>query len=152
VAIPRHAPAQLHPRRGNRLVSLLQRSESRTVRLCPCSHSPLRPAKLTLPFSPPGSSAHNRYFQLKEMDKNSKDSYVESHKGAYASFGAVALALGLVPVVGTFFSFSNAVGAALYAADLEKQERAGKSGPLAPGKEGTPVKAVEVAMGRKDEL
>ena len=36
--------------------------------------------------------------------------------------GLVAVLLELVPVAGLFFSFTNMVGAALWAADLEKAE------------------------------
>ena len=38
------------------------------------------------------------------------------------SMGLVAVLLELVPVAGLFFSFTNMVGAALYAADLERVE------------------------------
>ena len=38
------------------------------------------------------------------------------------SFGIAAMLLELVPVAGIFFAFSNTVGAALWAADLEKGE------------------------------
>jgi hypothetical protein len=36
------------------------------------------------------------------------------------SFGVPAVLLELVPIAGIFFSFTNTVGAALWAADLEK--------------------------------
>lgn len=36
------------------------------------------------------------------------------------SFGVPAILLELVPIAGIFFSFTNTVGAALWAADLEK--------------------------------
>lgn len=36
------------------------------------------------------------------------------------SFGVPAVLLELVPVAGLFFSFTNTVGAALWAADLER--------------------------------
>ena len=39
-----------------------------------------------------------------------------------SSFGAAALALNLIPVVGLAFSFTTTVGAALWAADLEKKD------------------------------
>ena len=36
------------------------------------------------------------------------------------SFGVAAVLLELVPVAGIFFAFTNTVGAALWAADMEK--------------------------------
>lgn len=43
------------------------------------------------------------------------------------SFGIAANLLELIPVVGIFFAFTNQVGAALWAADLEKgQETVGE--------------------------
>ena len=43
------------------------------------------------------------------------------------SFGVMATVLEFIPVVGIFFAFTNAVGAALWAADMELKERAEKS-------------------------
>ncbi|KAM0751609.1 hypothetical protein T439DRAFT_324796 [Meredithblackwellia eburnea MCA 4105] len=91
-----------------------------------------------------GPAYHGRYFALKGMSKQERNTFVQQRRGAYTSFGAVSLALGLVPVIGTVFSFSSAAGAALWAADLEK------------GARGTPssagAKETQVAMGRSDEL
>jgi len=69
-----------------------------------------------------GPNAHSRYFQLKQMRKQQKDQFIEERSGAYTSFGVVATLLEMVPVVGLFFSFTNTVGAALWAADLEQKE------------------------------
>jgi hypothetical protein len=38
------------------------------------------------------------------------------------SFGVPAVLLELVPIAGIFFSFTNTVGAALWAADMEQQK------------------------------
>ena len=62
--------------------------------------------------------------------------------------GAVSVALGLVPVVGTLFGFTSAVGAALYACDLEKNNN---SQGGAQGEAGG-ADQIEVGMGSKDEL
>ncbi|GAA5882278.1 hypothetical protein JCM1840_005435 [Sporobolomyces johnsonii] len=70
-----------------------------------------------------GPAAHARYFQLKQLDKSARKSFVEQRRGAYTAFGATALALGLIPVFGTLSTFTSAAGAALWAADLEKEER-----------------------------
>jgi len=74
-----------------------------------------------------GPTAHARYFQLKQMKKAEKERFIEERKAAYASFGVPAVLLELVPVAGIFFSFTNTVGAALWAADMEQQ--AGRGDP-----------------------
>lgn len=83
-----------------------------------------------------GPTAHARYFQLKQMKKQEKERFIEQRKAAYArsvcpfknnkspltsdSFGVPAVLLELVPIAGIFFSFTNTVGAALWAADMEQ--------------------------------
>ena len=42
-------------------------------------------------------------------------------------FGIAAVLLELVPVVGILFAFTNTVGAALWAADLERKEETHKA-------------------------
>jgi len=74
-----------------------------------------------------GPNAHSRYFQLKQMRTKEQDQWVEKMRGAYTSFGVVATLLEMVPVAGLFFAFTNTVGAALWAADLEQK------GTTAPG-------------------
>jgi len=68
-----------------------------------------------------GPAAHARYFQLKGMSKNQRDQWVHDRKAEYTAFGIPAMLLEMIPFVGIFFSFTNTVGAALWAADLEKQ-------------------------------
>ena len=68
-----------------------------------------------------GPNAHARYFQLKGMNKERKEKYIEERRGAYTSFGTVATLLEMVPIAGIFFAFTNVTGAALWAADLESQ-------------------------------
>lgn len=41
----------------------------------------------------------------------------------YFSFGVPATVLEMIPFVGIFFAFTNTVGAALWAADLEQEQR-----------------------------
>lgn len=67
-----------------------------------------------------GPNAHARYFQLKGFSASQKEQYIEERKAAYTSFGVPAVLLEMVPFVGIFFAFTNQVGAALWAADLEK--------------------------------
>ncbi|KAH7067069.1 hypothetical protein FB567DRAFT_574207 [Paraphoma chrysanthemicola] len=74
-----------------------------------------------------GPTAHARYFQLKQMKKQEKDQFIEKRKAAYASFGVPAVLLELVPIAGIFFAFTNTVGAALWAADMETDQRSGGS-------------------------
>ncbi|OQN96604.1 hypothetical protein B0A48_17034 [Cryoendolithus antarcticus] len=68
-----------------------------------------------------GPQAHNRYYQLKGMDKTQREQAVEKRKAAYASFGIVAVLLEMIPIAGIFFAYTNTVGAALWAADLEQK-------------------------------
>ncbi|CBX94924.1 hypothetical protein IAQ61_008366 [Plenodomus lingam] len=75
-----------------------------------------------------GPTAHARYFQLKQMKKPEKERFIEERKAAYASFGIPAVLLELVPVAGIFFSFTNTVGAALWAADMEQGRSGGSQG------------------------
>lgn len=68
-----------------------------------------------------GPDRHERYYQLKEWNANQREKHVEELKGAYTGFGIAATLLELVPVASILFSFTNTVGAALWAADLEKK-------------------------------
>lgn len=76
-----------------------------------------------------GPSAHARYFQLKGMNQAQRDRWVEERQGPYTLFGIPAVLLETIPVAGILFAFTNACGAALWAADLEKSN----SGSTAPG-------------------
>ncbi|KAI9808798.1 MAG: hypothetical protein M1825_003951 [Sarcosagium campestre] len=69
-----------------------------------------------------GPAAHARYFQLKAFNQSQKTEYVHDRKAAYTSFGLVANALELIPVASIFFAFTNTVGAALWAADIEREK------------------------------
>ncbi|KAF2176987.1 hypothetical protein K469DRAFT_721076 [Zopfia rhizophila CBS 207.26] len=71
-----------------------------------------------------GPTAHARYYQLKQMGKRERDEFVERRKAAYTSFGVPAILLEMVPIAGIFFAFTNTVGAALWAADIEQQQSA----------------------------
>ncbi|KAF8078177.1 hypothetical protein FPV67DRAFT_1402800 [Lyophyllum atratum] len=67
-----------------------------------------------------GPSFHDRYFYLKGFDEPTRQSFVEKRRGAYTAFGATALALNVLPLVGLVFTFTSTVGAALWASELEK--------------------------------
>ncbi|KAK8148710.1 hypothetical protein G3M48_009386 [Beauveria asiatica] len=66
-----------------------------------------------------GRSVHERYFQLKRWSDAQKSKWVNTHVGAYTSFGLVATALEMIPIASMLFTYTNTVGAALWAADLE---------------------------------
>lgn len=68
-----------------------------------------------------GPLSHARYFQLKGMTEKQRDKWVDERTGEYTSFGIPAVLLELIPVASIFFAFTNTVGAALWAADLEQK-------------------------------
>ncbi|PLB45727.1 hypothetical protein P170DRAFT_389841 [Aspergillus steynii IBT 23096] len=70
-----------------------------------------------------GPRAHARYFQLKGWDEKRAKEWVRGHRPGYTGFGVAAVALEMVPFLSLAFAFSNTVGAALWAADLESEER-----------------------------
>jgi len=87
-----------------------------------------------------GPASHARYFQLKQWNASQKEKHIDQYKAAYTryslssvekaldleylltlfSFGVAAVLLELVPVASILFAFTNTVGAALWAADMEK--------------------------------
>jgi len=86
-----------------------------------------------------GPGFHARYFSLKQWNKKQQDEFVHNNHGAYTAFGAVALALQLVPVVGLLFTLTSTCGAALWAADLESKNRGGPSSDASTGKDAARV-------------
>ncbi|KAI8627075.1 hypothetical protein F5Y19DRAFT_444281 [Xylariaceae sp. FL1651] len=68
-----------------------------------------------------GNSAHGRYFQLKGWSASQQRDWLNKHTGPYVTFGTIATLLEMVPVVSIFFAFTNTVGAALWAADIEQK-------------------------------
>ncbi|GAB1312139.1 Outer spore wall protein RRT8 [Madurella fahalii] len=69
-----------------------------------------------------GNAAHDRYFQLKEWSSSRTSKWLSDHKGPYTAFGTVATLLEMIPLASIVFSFTNTVGAALWAADIEAKE------------------------------
>ncbi len=45
------------------------------------------------------------------------------HRWAFRSFGAVAYGLGFVPLISWLLNFVTTIGAALWAADIERSQR-----------------------------
>ncbi|KAE8390255.1 hypothetical protein BDV23DRAFT_88606 [Aspergillus alliaceus] len=70
-----------------------------------------------------GPVAHTRYFQLKGWSEKEKDAWVEKNRGAYTGLGMASFVLEMIPFASIGFAFTNTVGAALWAADLEKARR-----------------------------
>ncbi|OTB12866.1 hypothetical protein K445DRAFT_320688 [Daldinia sp. EC12] len=68
-----------------------------------------------------GNSVHGRYFQLKGWTPSQERDWLERHAGPYATFGTIATLLEMIPVASMFFAFTNTVGAALWAADIEQR-------------------------------
>ena len=65
---------------------------------------------------------HLLYFEFKHLSYEEQRAFIEKHKIQYSSFGMQALLLEMMPVIGSVFVFTNAVGAALFAAHLEDEE------------------------------
>ncbi|KAH7489160.1 hypothetical protein KRP22_011444 [Phytophthora ramorum] len=66
---------------------------------------------------------HLLYFEFKNFSYSQQKAFVKEHKAQYSSFGMQALLMEMIPGVGSLFVFTNAVGAALFAAHLEEEER-----------------------------
>ncbi|KAL2121939.1 hypothetical protein VTJ04DRAFT_2394 [Mycothermus thermophilus] len=69
-----------------------------------------------------GEVIHDRYFQLKGWPSSKRHDWLKNHRAPYTGFGTVATLLEMVPLASVLFSFTNTVGAALWAADLEAKE------------------------------
>jgi hypothetical protein len=87
-----------------------------------------------------GPVAHLRYFDLKGWDERKREEWVRRNHGGYlgydspspcfcavvmglltgSRFGMAAFLFEMIPFASLAFSFTNAVGAALWAADMEK--------------------------------
>ncbi|KAG0267237.1 hypothetical protein BG011_007646 [Mortierella polycephala] len=67
---------------------------------------------------------HRRYFDLKDMTVKEREAWIQARSGQYLMFSVVAQALELAPVVGIVFGFTNIIGAALWAVDLERRQDA----------------------------
>ncbi|KAI1316120.1 hypothetical protein EDD11_010434 [Mortierella claussenii] len=65
---------------------------------------------------------HRRYFDLKEMTVDQRKDWVKARETDYKMFAFVSQALELIPVLGIFFGFTNSIGAALWASDLERDQ------------------------------
>ncbi|ODV63531.1 uncharacterized protein ASCRUDRAFT_21208, partial [Ascoidea rubescens DSM 1968] len=66
-----------------------------------------------------GRTLHQRYYDLKDFDERQIKTFYRARSSEYSSFGFVALTLETIPIIGMFFTFTDVVGASLWAADLE---------------------------------
>ncbi|CAN6641431.1 hypothetical protein TRVA0_018S02322 [Trichomonascus vanleenenianus] len=81
-----------------------------------------------------GKRLHGRYFELKQMDSKELDAYVKDRRGQYWGFGIIAGMLENVPFMGFAFTFTNVVGAALWAAAVERKSQANATSLRAAGR------------------
>ncbi|TAQ86174.1 hypothetical protein B7494_g5505 [Chlorociboria aeruginascens] len=68
-----------------------------------------------------GNSVHTR---LKNWSNSQREAWLKKNTAPYTAFGVVATFLELVPVASILFSFTNTVGAALWASDIESSNTA----------------------------
>ncbi|KAJ3154131.1 hypothetical protein HK101_001686 [Irineochytrium annulatum] len=66
-----------------------------------------------------GCSFHLGYLTMKGLRFKEIVEHVRARRASYAGFGSVALALELIPMFDCLFVFTNVIGAALWAADME---------------------------------
>lgn len=69
-----------------------------------------------------GNTVHSRYFQLKKWSNSQREEWLKENTAPYTAFGTVATLLELIPFASILFSFTNTVGAALWAADIESND------------------------------
>ncbi|KAI8601128.1 hypothetical protein EDD21DRAFT_415211 [Dissophora ornata] len=67
---------------------------------------------------------HRRYFDMKGMTVDERKVWIKRREPEYIAFAFVSQGLELVPVLGILFGFTNTIGAALWAVDLEQQQDA----------------------------
>ena len=97
------------------IVSAMTSPLASVVPLAPVLLSFTSGDKATLPFI-------SHYLRLRGLKSYEQQIAVaETHKLAYRQFGITAALLSAIPVASWGFAFSNTVGAALWAADMEKR-------------------------------
>ncbi|KAK3836130.1 MAG: hypothetical protein J3R72DRAFT_450935 [Linnemannia gamsii] len=67
---------------------------------------------------------HRRYFDMKRMTEEERKVWIQKRQADYTAFAFVSQALELVPFLGILFGFTNTIGAALWAVDLERPQDA----------------------------
>jgi len=79
-----------------------------------------------------GPLQHWRWFKLRELTKKDRKKEMKKRKLKYTWFGAVHLALQLVPGLSMLFLITSAAGSALWAAKLEKERTSRVSATIQP--------------------
>ncbi|CAK9437470.1 uncharacterized protein LODBEIA_P18480 [Lodderomyces beijingensis] len=69
-----------------------------------------------------GLRAHDRYYKMRGLSTQEINASYKQNKPVYMAFGLAALLLEMIPVFNIFFMFTNNIGAALWAVDLDKNE------------------------------
>ncbi|CAI5723045.1 unnamed protein product [Peronospora destructor] len=64
--------------------------------------------------------SHLYYFEMKAFDFDQQKEIIAQRKFQYSAFGIQAMLLEMIPIAGAIFMFTNAAGAALFAASIEK--------------------------------
>lgn len=85
-----------------------------------------------------GRRVHSRYFQLKKWPEARQSDWLRIHIAPYTVFGLVATLLEIIPFISIFFTFTNTVGAALWAADIEANQASMAMDPLPGSADGEP--------------
>ncbi|DAZ98118.1 TPA: hypothetical protein N0F65_003104 [Lagenidium giganteum] len=70
---------------------------------------------------------HLYYFELKGYSYVEQRAVVKDRRLQYSSFGMQAMFLELIPFFGSLFIFTNTVGAARFAADMEEEQKESQS-------------------------
>lgn len=70
-----------------------------------------------------GLKSHSRYFALKGYSDDQVRDIYRANTAQYIGFGIVANFLLAIPLLGLFFMFTNAVGAALWAVSIERKSQ-----------------------------
>ncbi|ODV86244.1 hypothetical protein CANARDRAFT_27497 [[Candida] arabinofermentans NRRL YB-2248] len=70
-----------------------------------------------------GESSQSRYYKLARLRDRQINYLAKEREGDYLSFGIVATFLESIPLLGTFFYFTNQIGGALMAANYYKEGR-----------------------------
>ena len=105
-------------RRGAKTIAMtaMTSAPASVVPMLPVLISLMSGDKATVPFM-------SQYLHMRGLKSYAEQQAVaDTHKLAYTQFGIVAAILTSVPIASWAFVFSNTVGAALWAADLEKRD------------------------------
>jgi hypothetical protein len=96
--------------------------------------------------------AHSHYhYELKSRKFFGQKKFVRQRWFAYHMFGMQAMALELIPFANVLFVFTNTVGAALWAADMEDKEAVNSNNKTTEGDDSDAAAAAAVMMEKQEE-